>query len=616
MSGNNSNAVTSLSMGKIASMYIDDGTDPKKQKLVVQFLGLERKNEKRLMMTVSDGSLQLSAAPYKNISEKLNTMPPKENSILEVELLFHKRQLFIILDYREIYGDVSSLIGEPISHEQFIQAGSTNQNEASSIPASVYNLLTSNFGSQNSQMLDEAQTSQNNRPTSRPIKKAIHIEEEDIYTAISLIDTNSKSWICKVRCTNKSAKRIYSNARGEGAFFNCVFQDDSNKVIQATFFNAQCDKYYDFLVDGNVYSISYFTVQRASRYNKTNNDVELIGNKATRITQLEDDESVPQEKFDFVTVGSLKAKSLNTEVNLLAVVDKIEEPSMITLKKTGEQKKKTSLFLMDDTGFTVKVDIWGENSTLDNLSPGQLIVLKKGVVREFKNEKHVSFTYSSKLITAIPKISRANILINWRSSFDKSTLQNLGGEGVQSKQSRVKFLKEIKAESRELEFNALGKLYFSSIVYVTSFRKQLYYDACSTPNCLKKVREQDGSFMCDKCGKEIEHPQPRFMSTVQLSDASGSIYATVASDEVGQSIFGMDINELKSQKLASEEQLFEYLERDQSYKSYYVRLMAKLHTYNGKSNVRFTALKSYSSHADFMKQNKVLLNTLRSSIEQ
>ena len=130
-------------------------------------------------------------------------------------------------------------------------------------------------------------------------------------------------------------------------------------------------------------------------------------------------------------VGELAAKSVNITVDLIAVVDNIAEPETITLK-TGEQKKKTSLYLMDDTEYTVKVDIWGDNDTLSSLQPGQLVILKKGIVREFKNEKNVSFSYSSKLVTDIPKIDRVNELIAWRSGFNKANLKNLKGEATAS----------------------------------------------------------------------------------------------------------------------------------------------------------------------------------------
>ena len=101
-------------------------------------------------------------------------------------------------------------------------------------------------------------------------------------------------------------------------------------------------------------------------------------------------------------------------------------------------------------------------------------------------------------------------------------------------------------ESQELEYNPTGKLYFSTIAHVTSFRKNLYYDACATPNCLKKVRENEDGFYCDKCGRDVPEPLPRFMATVKLSDHTGSMWVTVASDAVGEEVFDMDVSTVKA----------------------------------------------------------------------
>ena len=217
------------------------------------------------------------AAPYKTMAEKLDTMELKANAIIKGEVIYHKKQLFILLNFDVIYPDVPATIGNPLNYEDFAKNNYTNPSASGDIPADVSKVVDGNHGDTNG----ASSSHKNGNGSLAPSKKAIKIDNSNIYTPIALIDINSKSWVARVRCTNKSERRTYKNANGDGCFFNVIFQDDSKKVLQATFFNATCDKYYDFLVDGNVYSISQFTVQRASRYNKTNNDIEVIANKAT-----------------------------------------------------------------------------------------------------------------------------------------------------------------------------------------------------------------------------------------------------------------------------------------------------------------------------------------------
>ena len=353
---------TSLSKGELHNMYKEPEGQQAKRTLTLQFLSLSTPQGGRKMIKLSDGCLSILAAPYKTMAEKLETMELKPNAVIEGEVIYHKKQLFILLNYKVIYADLPATIGNPINYEDFTTNNYTNPSASAEIPADVVKAAGGNASATNGSSSGQ----KNGNGSLAPAKKAIKIDDSNMYTPLALIDTNSKSWVARVRCTNKSERRTYKNANGDGCFFSVVFQDDSKKVLQSTFFNATCDKYYDFLVDGNVYSISQLTVQRASRYNKTNNDIEVIANKATQITQLEDTGAIPLEKYNFVKVGELAAKSVNINVDIIAVVDKIADPENITLK-TGEQKKKTSLFLMDDSEFTVKVDIWGDNDTLSSL---------------------------------------------------------------------------------------------------------------------------------------------------------------------------------------------------------------------------------------------------------
>ena len=46
--------------------------------------------------------------------------------------------------------------------------------------------------------------------------------------------------------TQKSGVRTYSNSKGEGKFFNCVFSDESGE-IKATAWKADCDTLFDLL---------------------------------------------------------------------------------------------------------------------------------------------------------------------------------------------------------------------------------------------------------------------------------------------------------------------------------------------------------------------------------
>ena len=75
---------------------------------------------------------------------------------------------------------------------------------------------------------------------------------------------------------------------------------------------------------------------------------------------------------------------------------------------------------------------------------------------------------------------------------------------------------------------------------ITFIRKDaaLAYPACPSENCNKKVTDEGANrFHCEKCGKTYPSCQWRYTLSVQVSDHTGSIWATVFNPE-GEELFG------------------------------------------------------------------------------
>ena len=60
------------------------------------------------------------------------------------------------------------------------------------------------------------------------------------------ISFSQSRWTVKVRVTNKSDIRTWSNSRGEGKLFSLDMMDETGE-IRATAFNAECDKFYHMI---------------------------------------------------------------------------------------------------------------------------------------------------------------------------------------------------------------------------------------------------------------------------------------------------------------------------------------------------------------------------------
>ena len=59
----------------------------------------------------------------------------------------------------------------------------------------------------------------------------------------------------------KSDLRRYSNARGEGRFFSFDLIDAGNGEIRCTAFNETCDKFFERVQEGRVYTLSKASVR-------------------------------------------------------------------------------------------------------------------------------------------------------------------------------------------------------------------------------------------------------------------------------------------------------------------------------------------------------------------
>lgn len=90
----------------------------------------------------------------------------------------------------------------------------------------------------------------------------------------------------KVRVTQKSDIRTYSNARGEGKFFNVHLMDDSGE-IRATVWNFAVDNFYDKLEVGKVYYVSKARVGVAKKkFSALSNEYELTFEGSTEIEEV------------------------------------------------------------------------------------------------------------------------------------------------------------------------------------------------------------------------------------------------------------------------------------------------------------------------------------------
>lgn len=74
------------------------------------------------------------------------------------------------------------------------------------------------------------------------------------------------------------------------------------------------------------------------------------------------------------------------------------------------------------------------------------------------------------------------------------------------------------------------KVYFNCLVTLIKIPEEIFYKACSSDNCRKKVQPQGDVYFCSQCG-EVNTFKPRFLSNLTFCDYSAQLYLTCIGDK-------------------------------------------------------------------------------------
>lgn len=366
----------------------------------------------------------------------------------------------------------------------------------------------------------------------------------NIYPIEGLSPYASK-WTIKARVTMKSDIKTWHKATGEGKLFSVNLLDESSE-IKATAFNDQCDAFYDLLQEGSVYYIS--TPCRVSLAKKqfTNlpNDNELIFERDTLIEKAEDQDNVPQVRFNFCSIQELQSVEKDNTVDVIGVLKEAGEVSEIISKKDGRPFQKRELTIVDDTGYSVRVTVWGKTANNFDASPESVIAFKGTKVSDFGG-KSLSLL-SSGTMSVNPDIPNAHKLKGWYDSAGRTnnfaTHENMSSmAGATGRKEDLKTISQVKDENLGMDEPA----YFSikaTIVFVK--QENFCYPACSSQGCNKKVTQMgDGTWHCEKCNVSHDKPDYRYILSVNVADHTSHQWLSCF-DDTGRIIVGMSANEL------------------------------------------------------------------------
>lgn len=368
---------------------------------------------------------------------------------------------------------------------------------------------------------------------------------------IEALSPYGHKWTIKARVTSKGEIKTWHNKNGEGKLFSVNFLDESGE-IRATGFNDAVDSWYDVLQEGSVYYVSSpCKVQLAKKqFSNVNNDYELTFERDTVIEKAEDSEGVPQLRFNFTTLSGLQTVDKDTTIDTIGILKEVGEVAEIIGKNSAKPYNKRELTLVDNTGFSVRLTIWGKTAqTFD--APMESVIAFKGVKVSDFGGRSLSLL-SSGTMNLDPDIDEAHKLKGWydaqgRNDNFQSHASTMGGmSGSTGRNDVYKNIGQIKDEQIGMSEQAEYFTTKGTIIYVK--QENFCYPACLSEGCNKKVVETDvGEWRCEKCDKTHPKPDYRYIMSVNVSDHTGQMWLSCF-DEVGRIIMGMSADDLMQMK--------------------------------------------------------------------
>lgn len=349
---------------------------------------------------------------------------------------------------------------------------------------------------------------------------------------IEALSPYAHKWTIKARVTSKSEIRTWHKASGDGKLFSVNLLDESGE-IRATAFNDQVDQFYDLLREGSVYYISSpCRVQLAKKqFSNLANDYELMLERDTVIEKAEDQSSVPQVRFNFCNIQDLQNVEKDATVDVIGVLKEVGEVSQIVSKTTQKPYDKRELTLVDDTGYSVRVTIWGKTATEFDASPESIVAFKGTRVSLFGG-RSLSLL-SSGTMSIDPDIPEAHRLKGWYDASGRhgafATHMGLASVGAATgRKEEVKTIGQVKDEN--LGLGEEPDYFTIQATVVTITQKNPAYPACANESCNKKVTDMGDGWRCEKCDVTHERPRYRYILPVNVSDHTGQLWASCFDD--------------------------------------------------------------------------------------
>ncbi|XP_020582425.1 replication protein A 70 kDa DNA-binding subunit A-like isoform X2 [Phalaenopsis equestris] len=373
---------------------------------------------------------------------------------------------------------------------------------------------------------------------------------------IAALNPYQGRWAIKARVTAKGELRRYNNARGDGKVFSFDLLDSDGGEIRVICFNAIVDRFLDAIEVGKVYVISKGSLKPAQKnFNHLTNDWEIFL-ETSSIVELcpEEDDTIPPQQFNFKAISDIMNAENNSIVDLIGIVTSIN-PSVTILRKNGMETQRRIVTLKDSSGMSVELTLWGDFCNSEGRQLQELfdsgafssLAVKAGKVSDFSGKSVGTISASQLFIN--PEIPEALSLREW---FDKGG-KDISSNSISRETMAVIRQNVVRKNVSQIKDEGLGrgdKPDWVTLKATVSFIKteNFCYTACpliiGDRQCSKKVTKlTNGNWCCERCDREFEECEYRYLLQAQVQDHSGVTWVT-AFQESGEEMLDCSAKEL------------------------------------------------------------------------
>lgn len=467
---------------------------------------------------------------------------------------------------------------------------------------------------------------------------------QDIDITIDQLTAYRAKWRIVARITKKTPVRNFKfrTKDGEGSMFSVDLVDSKGNETRAAFFGQAVSLYYEMLEERKTFSFSGGRVKAGDkRYSQFAQEITF--DEHATILPIADDGGCPQVVYNFKSLATIEQTANGEVLDIAAVLVEVDPPSDIALK-AGGTKTRQNVTLLDDSGVSCRLTLWGEFCSL-LWQVGSVALFKSLRISDYggKSLNSLANTLAESGSEAIASNKRAHKLQQWyqlqgnNALHDARQLSNSKGGVATATQT----IAEMKADAMELEVavsdglngqgGGAGQLQRyhtiepATINFIQHDNKP-FYMACphqvpdeknegKTRSCNRKMDPLGGTWCC-AADHQVEVPSARWIAQLSIVDHTGLQYVS-SFDEVGIKVMGCEAtiaSELwdKKEQNALVSQEWEALFRKAQFKRFRLRLRSKKEVWNDEERLKFSIIDI--APVNVLKDAKTKLSEVKASL--